>query len=88
MVINNINIDDAVHRVYLGIDAVRWHDWREVGIDDDYHEWYYAENQLYVIRDRILGYLKLIEARSPKQAYEIWQDEVRSIAIGVDYETN
>ena len=75
------NIDNAFHMIHNAIlnKAIKWNDFQSVGVEEDYHDWYYAENQLYVIHDRILDKLWLIRAKSPAMAWESFQIEVAEI---------
>lgn len=41
---------------------------RELDIISDYYEYYYAENELYIIRDTRLNSIYFAYARSPKEA--------------------
>ena len=60
--------DNSIHDVFKYFGECRWHDFRDVGIEEDYYDYYYAENCLYVIRDRILEKFFFVKAYSPKQA--------------------
>ena len=79
-----MSIDDAFQMIYKALvnRAIKWNDFRDVGVEEDYHDWYYAENQIYVIRDRIFDRLTLIRARSPKMAWKIFEKDVRSVLWG------
>lgn len=46
--------------------GVKWNDYP----DDYYHVWYYAEGEIYVIRDVMVDTFAFIEAKSPEEAYE------------------
>lgn len=75
------NIDEAFQMVHKAIrdKAIKWNDFRPVGVEDDYHDWYYAENRLYVIHDRIMDNIVLYEGKSPKEAHEKWDSDIRDI---------
>ena len=70
-------IDRKIHEVYdfLFGNDIRWHDFREVGGDEPYYDYYYAEEGLYIIRDRIMQRMAFIEARSPLEAMEIMREQ-------------
>lgn len=74
-------IDKAIHEVYEYFNGteVRWHDFHEVGGDEPYYDWYYAEDRLYVIRDRIFHRFEFIEAKSPMDTITIMNDTVKSV---------
>ena len=75
------NIDEAFAMVHRAIrdKAIKWNDFRPVGVEDDYHDWYYAENRLYVIHDRIMDNIVFYQGKSPKDAYESWQMDIEDI---------
>ena len=79
-----MDIDRAFRMVYEALNkkAIRWNDFRPVGVDEDYHDWYYAEDRLYVIRDRIFQRLTLIEANSPADAWRKLEEEVECVFGG------
>ena len=65
-----MQIDQMLHTVADRIDKVRWRDCKEYGAKDDTYEWYYAEDELYIIRHKQLGHIYFISARSPVKAVE------------------
>ena len=76
--------DEYVHEVFkrFGNNGVRWHDFHEVGIDESYYDYYYAESMLYVIRDRLMNTYYFVEARSPGKAlakYKEHMDDVMKV---------
>lgn len=83
-----MNIDKAVHDVnnYFEGEEIRWHDFHEVGADEPYYEWYYAENMLYVIRDRIMHHYSFIHASSPVDAMNQLTETANEIWGGNDAE--
>ena len=76
-----MNIDKAIHEVndYLHGREIRWHDFNSVGVIEDYYDYYYAEDRLYIIRDRIRSTYWFCHASSPAHALETMRDEMRSI---------
>ena len=76
-----MRIDTEIHNVfkYFSGNDIRWHDFQEVGVDEFYYDYYYAEDCLYVIRDRIYEKYYFVEARSPKQAL----DSMKNIAYQI-----
>lgn len=74
-------LDKAFHSVALATENIHWRDFREVGLDEPYYDYYYAEDELYIIRDRVYLRLWFCKARSPKEAWQKYEDECRSLAI-------
>ena len=67
--------DEQIHAVYKAFKSdIRWHDFREVGAEEDYYDWYYAENRLYIIRDRLTEQYYFVEAKSPAEALQIMNE--------------
>ena len=77
-----MRIDGEIHNVFrfFSSNDIRWHDFQEVGVDEFYYDYYYAEDCLYVIRDRIYEKYYFVEARSPKQALDSMKDIAYQIA--------
>lgn len=74
-------LDKAFHLVASATENIYWHDFREVGLDEPYYDYYYAEDELYIIRDRVYLRLWFCKAKSPKEAWQKYEDECRSLAI-------
>ena len=74
-------IDKQIQKVhnFLSGKEIRWHNFSEVGIEEDYHDYYYAEDRLYLIRDNMVGSIYLIEAGSPGEALQIIKDRWDSL---------
>jgi len=71
------SVDEAIHIFYEMYDSkygIRWKDFRTVGIEEYYYDYYYAENELYVIRHRIDHSCYFIQAKSPKHALDVLRD--------------
>lgn len=79
-------IDRAYHTLKENLDKkyTRWHDFREVGIEEDYHDYYYAEEGLIVIRDRLTEQLWMTYARSPGKALEQFRDMLKQFSEVMD----
>ena len=76
-----MNIDEAIHAVYEAFTmGVMWHDFLEIGLVEDYYDWYYAEDGLYVIRDRVMEQYYFVKARSPGEALHKFQELAYDIA--------
>lgn len=78
-----LQADVAIHGTFLALDEVRW---RPFDNDRDY-EYYYAEERLYVIRNRKYKTCFFIKAGSPDLALEAFKhntDEVFEKAMDQD----
>lgn len=64
------SFDTRIHDFYTDYRNIPWLDFKVVGLDEPYYDYYYAEDCLYIIRDRITEGIWFIEARSPKEALE------------------
>ena len=80
-------LDKAFHLVASATENVHWHDFREVGLDEPYYDYYYAEDGLYCIRDRVCLRLWFCQARSPKEAWQKYEDQCRQFATAWGGET-
>lgn len=78
--------DSQIHGVfaYFEGDEIRWHDFKEVGLDEPYYDWYYAEGRLYVIRDRIAEWYWFCYASSPKDAMEQFKEMIQMMPTATD----
>lgn len=63
-------IDIYLHEIFRMFthDEVHWRDFHDVGVDESYYDYYYAESGLYIIRDKALGSYSFEEALNPKEA--------------------
>ncbi len=74
-------IDDKIHEFFDRTPDILWRDFKDVGIKENWYDYYYAESELYILRDRITEGMWFIEARSPKQALEILRERFHSIDV-------
>lgn len=79
-----IALDDAIHKAWKAFDSFKngvilWRDFREVGIEEYYYDWYYAENRLYVIRDRMIETFRFVEADNPREALEQYKSRLDEV---------
>lgn len=83
-----MSIDNAVHEVYAKFNNgyIRWHDFQEVGVDEHYHQWYYAEDRLYVIRDVMTETWWFVTARNPAEALAMYKDRLAEVAMAGAWE--
>ena len=77
-----MRIDQEIHNVYQYFNSknIRWHDFHSVGIEEDYYDYYYAESQLYVIRDSCMSKYYFAKAKSPSEALQKFRDLADDIA--------
>lgn len=70
-------IDKAFHEIFNAINnrEIRWRDFNEVGLDEPNYDYYYAENQLYIIRDRVMEGYWFVKARNPKEAINAYKEK-------------
>ena len=71
-----MNIDRLIQEFYEEIikeHQILWNDFPD-NISNR-HKYYYAEDGLYLIKDKRLGDIYFMEARSPIQAFEKWLKE-------------
>ena len=82
------SFDTRIHDAYVDFDNIPWCDFNTVGRQEYYYDYYYAEDELYIIHDRISEALWFIEARSPKQALDILKERFACMTndIREDYE--
>lgn len=80
-------IDKAIHELFTAIEKhqIKWNDFQDIGVDEWYHDYYYAEDNLYLIHDRITDSIEFITAKSPKEAHEAWS-EAHNLAVDEYYD--
>lgn len=80
-------IDKAIHEMFTAIKnrQIKWNDFQDIGVNEWYHDYYYAEEDLYLIHDRITDNIEFITAKSPKKAYETWR-EAHNLAVYENYD--
>jgi hypothetical protein len=68
-------IDGKIHEVngYLN-EGIMWHDFSDVGLDEPYFSYYYAEDRLYLIKDNMTDCIWFIEEGSPAKALQVVKD--------------
>ena len=66
----DMNFDKMLHVVDVGLDGLRWQECKDYGAPDDSYEWYYAEERLYVIRNKKMKAYYFVGAKSPTEAFE------------------
>ena len=63
-------MDKYIHIFYENLENIQWLDFRVVGLENKFYEYYYAEGELYIIRDRVSKAIWFIKAKSPKEALD------------------
>lgn len=65
--------DKSIHDLYHAFKTndIKWNDFPSIGLSESYYLWYYAEKDLYIIRDCMTDMFYLVEARSPVKAFGI-----------------
>lgn len=70
-------IDRKIHEIFEALTkGMRWHDFKEVGIEEHWTQYYYAEDRLYILKDVMLENYTFIEASSPGKALEIYRQRM------------
>lgn len=65
--------DERIHDIFdaLRKNEIPFHSFSDVGLEAPYFSYYYAEDELYLIRDEMVQNYWFIRADSPKAAYEV-----------------
>lgn len=65
-------IDKCAHELFYALknNAIPWHSFHEVGVDEDYNVWCYAESGLYMVKGVFTDAVCFVEASCPKKALE------------------
>ena len=74
-----MNIDNKIHTVFdfLSGNDIRWHEFREVGVEEQWALWYYAEDCLYILKDVMTDCMYFVEARCPADALKRYKKVVQ-----------
>lgn len=67
---DEMSFDRMVQEVESGLSVQTWRNCKDCGAPDDLFEWYYAEDRLYVIRNRKMKGYYFVYAKSPADAWE------------------
>ena len=71
------NIDEYFHRICNHFAEIRWKDFPEDGTDDLHlYQYYYAEDELYVIKSNISDMIAFERAKSPIDALRSLEDKM------------
>lgn len=64
-----MNVDVSINRFFNSINRLRWIAFPELGLNEAYYSYYYAEARLYIIRDGLTDQMFFVKADSPKDAF-------------------
>lgn len=53
------------------IKNLNWKDFNIAGYTDPYFDYYYAESELYLIRNKASGSIYFVKAKSPAEAWQL-----------------
>jgi hypothetical protein len=65
-----MNIDKKIHEVSEFFNTCKFSSLKQFLGGESWYEYYYAENELYVVRNKFTKEFYFINAKSPKDAYE------------------
>ena len=75
-----MEFDKLIHKFYNSLKSIKWQSFEKLDIVNctglDY---YYAEDNLYIIRDYFMNQYYFVEARSPQQALDIFLSDLHDI---------
>lgn len=75
-----MDYDDMIHCIVHGFSrGIIWHDFSDVGLNEPFYEWHYAQDRLYVIRDKKLHNYRFIKAGNPAEAMKVIQSEYEEV---------
>lgn len=63
------NVNSGINRFFNNIVHLRWTSFPDLGLNESYYNYYYAEDRLYIIRDGLTDQLFFVKADSPKDAF-------------------
>jgi len=66
-----VEMDKNIHLFYENIKNIPWLDFKVVGLENKFYDYYYAQEELYLIHDKISDAIWFIHAKSPKEALYI-----------------
>lgn len=64
-----MNVDVSINRFFNSIVHLRWTSFPDLGLNETFYSYYYAEARLYIIRDGLTDQLFFVKADSPKDAF-------------------
>ena len=81
-----IALDEQLHEIFHAFEnhEILWRDFKDVGIDETYYDYYYAEGGPYIIRDRVMEEYFFVEARNPKEAFDSYMERHTDVASALD----
>lgn len=68
-------IDRKIQEVFKFIESgALWRSFADVGLDEPYFSYYYAEDRLYLIKDNMTDCIWFVEECSPAKALQVVKD--------------
>lgn len=67
-----MSVDEHIHELHKQLDKMLWRDFD----NEEQYEWYYAENNLYLLRYKPTGELAFIKGKSPDSALKTLENKV------------
>lgn len=64
-----MNVDASINRFFNSIVHLRWINFPDLGLNEAFYSYYYAEARLYIIRDDLTDQFFFVKADSPKDAF-------------------
>lgn len=74
-----MRLDLAIHTLFGNMPQMRWTSFPKIGFNESYYTYYYAEDELYIIRDGMTNMLYFVEAESPKEAFMKFHDTMEEV---------
>ena len=78
-----LNIDKTLHAAYDALKDFHYNDFHEVGVVEHYYDYYYCEDELYIIHDRLTDEILFVEARSPKEALDKYKNITQEASLNI-----
>lgn len=78
-----MSLDKTIHDFDRRRTTIPWKDFHSVGVDEGYYDFYYAEERLYIIRDRITNQLFFVEAKSPAIALTALKENFHNVDLAM-----
>ena len=71
MMLKEDNIAHKFYEIFVKGKSIKWNEFpTESRCGCGYYDYYYAGDELYLVRDRIIGEIYFVKAKSPKEAIE------------------
>ena len=77
--------EKLIHEFYGILKNIVWHSFHEVGLDNPWFRWTYAEDRLYIVQDVMLENYWFVEAASPVKALEWCQNRMEDASYAGEW---